>query len=197
MTGAILLAGGRASRVGGADKTLFALAGTTLLQRAVDAVAGADPITVVGDPVPGVAGVAWAREDPPFGGPAAAAVAALATWSEDPEWTYLLACDLPEAVAAASGVSARASPGRPARTKASASKSCTGPNWSGFNFPASMARRNFTIATSGSLSRKAAAACWYSGSLATGEAGTACATTPPAPHRPAKIRAAVGSLSIG
>lgn len=102
MTGAILLAGGRASRVGGADKTLFALAGTTLLQRAVDAVAGADPITVVGDPVPGVAGVAWAREDPPFGGPAAAAVAALATWSEDPEWTYLLACDLPEAVAAAS-----------------------------------------------------------------------------------------------
>lgn len=105
MTGAILLAGGRASRVGGADKTLFEVAGTTLLQRAVDAVACADPITVVGDPVPGVtavAGVAWAREDPPFGGPAAAVVAALATWRDDPEWTYLLACDLPEAVAAAS-----------------------------------------------------------------------------------------------
>jgi hypothetical protein len=57
-------AGGWPSRVGGADKTLFALAGTTLLQRAVDAVAGADPITVVGDPVSGVAGVAWARKTP-------------------------------------------------------------------------------------------------------------------------------------
>lgn len=101
MTGAILLTGGRASRVGGADKTQFEIAGTTLLQRAVDAVAGCAPITVVGAPVPTVAGVVWTREDPPFGGPAAGVAAALQSWSgDDPEWTYLLGCDLPDVAAA-------------------------------------------------------------------------------------------------
>lgn len=102
MTGAILLAGGRASRVGGAAKPLFDVGGITLLQRAIDAVAEASPITVVADPVPGVTGVQWVREDPPFGGPAAAVAAALAQWplSSDPEWACLLGCDLPGASAA-------------------------------------------------------------------------------------------------
>ncbi len=101
MTAAILLAGGRASRVDGAAKPLFEVAGTTLLQRAVDAVAGCVPITVVGARVDGIEGVTWAREDPPFGGPAAAVAAALhPVPADDPEWTYVLACDLPGAVAA-------------------------------------------------------------------------------------------------
>lgn len=95
MIGAILLAGGRATRLGGATKPLLEVGGRTLLQRAVDATRGCTPVTVAGDPVTGVDGVGWVREEPPFGGPAAAIVAALSTWADDPEWTFLLACDLP------------------------------------------------------------------------------------------------------
>ncbi len=109
--GAILLAGGRATRVGGADKMLFDVGGRTLLEHAIDAArtAAARPITVVG-PRPETAGtgiplgsdLTWVREDPPFGGPASAVVAALRGWdaAADPGWTLLLACDLPGVAAA-------------------------------------------------------------------------------------------------
>ncbi|MCX6502786.1 MAG: NTP transferase domain-containing protein [Microbacterium sp.] len=101
--GAILLAGGRGARVDGAAKPLFEVGGRTLLQRAVDAVreAGADPIVVVGPVLDDALPVRWVREDPPFGGPAAAVIAALhasalhtSAGTPDPEWTLLLACDL-------------------------------------------------------------------------------------------------------
>jgi molybdopterin-guanine dinucleotide biosynthesis protein A len=99
--GAILLAGGRATRVDGAVKPLFDVGGSTLIAAAVTAVtdAGAEPISVVGPVLDPTLGVQWVREDPPFGGPAAAIVAALASWEQtvDPEWTILLACDLPAA----------------------------------------------------------------------------------------------------
>lgn len=102
--GAILLAGGRASRVGGAAKPLFDVGGKTLLARAIEAVDGASPITVVADRPDGFSpdarDIDWVREDPPFGGPAAATVAALAHWTSRgtlPEWMFLLACDLPRA----------------------------------------------------------------------------------------------------
>ncbi len=100
--GAILLAGGRASRVGGAAKPLFEVGGMTLLARAVAAVAaaGAAPITIVGEVQPVSGDVDWVREEPPFGGPAAATVAALTEWAArggGPEWMFLLACDLPRA----------------------------------------------------------------------------------------------------
>lgn len=98
MTGAILLAGGRASRLGGVTKPLLDVGGRSLLARAVDAVHGCTPITVVAPvlDVPGAGALSWVREDPPFGGPAAAIVAALASWREvEPAWTYVLACDLP------------------------------------------------------------------------------------------------------
>lgn len=97
--GAILLAGGRATRVGGAAKPLFEVGGRTLLAAAVTAAtdAGARPITVVAPVLDETLPVAWVREDPPFGGPAAALVAALDAWpaEADPAWTLLLACDLP------------------------------------------------------------------------------------------------------
>lgn len=97
--GAILLAGGRATRVDGAVKPLFEVGGRTLLQIAVEAVrdAGADPITVVGPVLDAAVGADWVREDPPFSGPAAAIATALDSWGDDPEWTFVLACDLPRA----------------------------------------------------------------------------------------------------
>lgn len=97
--GAILLAGGRATRVGGAVKPLFEVGGRSLLQVAVEAVrdAGAHPITVAAPVLDPTADVDWAREDPPFGGPVAGIVAALGSWTDDPEWTFVLACDLPRA----------------------------------------------------------------------------------------------------
>jgi molybdopterin-guanine dinucleotide biosynthesis protein A len=104
VTAAILLAGGRASRVGGAAKPHFDIDGSTLLERAVLAVDGCTPVIVVGDVVDGITGVLWMREDPPFGGPAAAVVWALDAWrdepgdGDEPEWTYLLSCDLPDAI---------------------------------------------------------------------------------------------------
>lgn len=102
--GAILLAGGRATRLGGASKPLLDVGGQTLLQSAVRAArrAAASPVTVVAPVLDETLPVSWVREDPPFSGPAAAVVAALASWPQaaDPEWTLLLACDLPGAEAA-------------------------------------------------------------------------------------------------
>lgn len=102
--GAILLAGGRGSRVGGAAKPLFIVGGRTLLAEAAAAAAtaGAHPITVVSHLQDAALPVTWLREPAPFGGPVAAIVAALDSWpvEADPEWTLLLACDLPRAVAA-------------------------------------------------------------------------------------------------
>lgn len=102
--GAILLAGGRATRVGGAPKPLFEVGGRTLLTAAVTAAtdAGARPITVAAPILDPELDVTWVREDPPFGGPAAAIVAVLESWPEapGPEWTLVLACDLPSADAA-------------------------------------------------------------------------------------------------
>jgi molybdopterin-guanine dinucleotide biosynthesis protein A len=107
---AILLAGGRGSRMGGVDKPRLVVDGVSLLDRAARAVrgAGADPIVAVGpasppgsrvteDAVSDAVAVQWVREDPPYSGPAAAIVAALAAMppDADPDWTFVLACDLP------------------------------------------------------------------------------------------------------
>lgn len=94
---AILLAGGRASRVGGAAKPLFEVGGRTLLHAGVDAVrsAGARRIVVAGPVLDADLDVRWVREDPPFGGPVAGIVAALG--HVDADEVFVLACDLPTA----------------------------------------------------------------------------------------------------
>ena len=103
--GAILLAGGRATRVDGAAKPLFEVGGATLLGRAVASVTavGARPVLVAAPVLDPALSVEWVVEDPPFGGPVAGVVAALSrssAWEPEPEWTFLLACDLPRIDAA-------------------------------------------------------------------------------------------------
>lgn len=98
VTAAIILAGGRATRVGGAAKPLLEVGGATLLDHALAAVRGCSPIIVVGPPVPVRAEVVWARESPPFGGPVAALSAGLR--HVESREVYVLAADVPRAAEA-------------------------------------------------------------------------------------------------
>ena len=76
---AIILAGGRSSRLGGSPKAELTYDGETLLHRSITAARGARRVVVVGpefrDLPPEVLSC---REDPPFAGPAAAIAAGLA-----------------------------------------------------------------------------------------------------------------------
>jgi molybdopterin-guanine dinucleotide biosynthesis protein A len=74
---AVVLAGGRAERLGGADKAGLEVAGVSLLERALAAVSDALRVVVVGDERPTSRDVTWVREDPPYGGPVAATYAGL------------------------------------------------------------------------------------------------------------------------
>lgn len=96
---AIVLAGGRSSRMG-RDKLALELGGETLSSRAYAAVADAQRLVVVGPPAreglpPHVVRV---QEDPPFAGPAAAIAAGLAALGGDvAERVVVLAADVPRA----------------------------------------------------------------------------------------------------
>jgi molybdopterin-guanine dinucleotide biosynthesis protein A len=101
---AIILAGGRSSRLGGVPKSGLIYDGATLLERSLRA-AGAAGRTVVVGPDPGglPGGVLTCREEPPFAGPAAAIAAGLAALAADhasrhaaaAPYTLVLACDMP------------------------------------------------------------------------------------------------------
>ncbi|WP_326689181.1 MULTISPECIES: DUF6457 domain-containing protein [unclassified Streptomyces] len=67
--GALVLAGGGASRLGGTDKPAVTVGGRPLLDRVLSACADATASVVVGPRRPTYRAVAWAREDPPGGGP--------------------------------------------------------------------------------------------------------------------------------
>ncbi|MDX2562473.1 NTP transferase domain-containing protein [Streptomyces sp. TX20-6-3] len=69
---AVVLAGGAAQRLGGADKPGVRVGGRALLDRVLAACRGAGRTVVVGDSRPTVHPVRWTREDPPGGGPLAA-----------------------------------------------------------------------------------------------------------------------------
>jgi molybdopterin-guanine dinucleotide biosynthesis protein A len=75
--GAVVLAGGRARRLGGVDKPGLTVGGRTLLDGVLAACHGAVPIVVVGPPRPTAVEVRWEREDPPHAGPLAALAAGL------------------------------------------------------------------------------------------------------------------------
>ncbi|HWH98386.1 MAG TPA: molybdenum cofactor guanylyltransferase [Pseudolysinimonas sp.] len=92
---ALILAGGRSSRLGNGDKHRLQIGSETLLHRSVDAVrrAGARRVIVVGDE--GVDGVPAVREDPAFAGPVAAIAAGLRALPGDAGAVLVIACDMP------------------------------------------------------------------------------------------------------
>ncbi|GAB3038831.1 NTP transferase domain-containing protein [Parafrigoribacterium mesophilum] len=99
---ALILAGGRSSRLDGVPKAQLRFREHTLLDQTIAAVVAAmRNIVVVGDvtgaPLP--TGVLVTREEPPFSGPAAGIAAGLtALASADPipsDYTLVLACDMP------------------------------------------------------------------------------------------------------
>jgi molybdopterin-guanine dinucleotide biosynthesis protein A len=93
---AIVLAGGRASRLGGVAKADLVVDGRTLLERTLDAVTGASTVVVVGDV--DAPGVIVLQESPRYGGPAAAIGAGLEKVTEP--WVLIAACDHPFVAAA-------------------------------------------------------------------------------------------------
>lgn len=110
---AIILAGGRSSRLGGVAKASLLHDGRTLLQLAIEAARLTDgAIVVVGPDAETTEPVRFVREHPAFGGPAAAIAAGLrALREEEPSSAPLrspgrsrgvavLACDMPGAAPA-------------------------------------------------------------------------------------------------
>jgi molybdopterin-guanine dinucleotide biosynthesis protein A len=96
---AVILSGGTASRLGGTDKATLEHAGRSLLARALDAVAGAAEVVVVGPEVPVARPVTFAREDPPGGGPLAGTAAGVAALAHGHDRVVVLAVDMPHVTA--------------------------------------------------------------------------------------------------
>jgi len=90
---AVVLAGGAARRLGGADKPGLRVGGRALLDRVLTACADARTTVVVADPRPTARPVLWARADPPGGGPLAALGAGLHRTTA--EHVVVLSADLP------------------------------------------------------------------------------------------------------
>ncbi|MFJ5530254.1 NTP transferase domain-containing protein [Streptomyces sp. NPDC093261] len=90
---AVVLAGGTARRLGGADKPGVRVGGRALLDRVLAACAGAATTVVVADPRPIARPVLWAREEPPGGGPVAALDAGLRHTTAG--YVVVLSADLP------------------------------------------------------------------------------------------------------
>ncbi|MFD5057604.1 MULTISPECIES: NTP transferase domain-containing protein [unclassified Streptomyces] len=105
---AIVLAGGAAKRLGGADKPAVRVGGRALLDRVLAACADAATTVVVGGRRPTPRAVTWTREEPQGGGPLAALGAGVRHTSS--ERVLVLSADLPflrestvEALLAAAG----------------------------------------------------------------------------------------------
>ncbi|MET7307514.1 NTP transferase domain-containing protein [Streptomyces sp. NPDC005571] len=105
---AIVLAGGAAKRLGGADKPAVRVGGRALLDRVLAACADAATTVVVGGRRPTTRAVTWTREEPQGGGPLAALGAGVRHTSA--ERVLVLSADLPflrentvEALLAAAG----------------------------------------------------------------------------------------------
>lgn len=92
---AVILAGGTAARLDGADKASLEVAGATLLEHALAACRDAGEVVVVGEPVPTSRPVTFVREDPPLGGPVAGLVAGRRALAGRPDVVLVVAVDMP------------------------------------------------------------------------------------------------------
>jgi molybdopterin-guanine dinucleotide biosynthesis protein A len=113
--GALVLTGGTAARMDGADKASIELDGVTLLERALSATFTAAEVVVVGEQVPTSRPVTWTREEPAGGGPAAGLLAGLDRFLHRPDLVAVLAVDMP-----------RVTPGTFARLEASLAEAYDG-----------------------------------------------------------------------
>jgi molybdopterin-guanine dinucleotide biosynthesis protein A len=95
----VVVAGGAARRLGGIHKPAVQVGPHRLLDVAINALAAAQSIVVVGPQQPTDIAVSWTREDPPGGGPVAAIAAAISQCAA--EEVVVLAADLPFITAAA------------------------------------------------------------------------------------------------
>lgn len=104
---AVILAGGRASRLGGLSKAALVRGAETLLELAIGASAGARRVVVVGD-VGADTRYIVTRESPVFSGPVAALSTGLATLgNEASPHVLVLACDMPNVAPAVAALLAQ------------------------------------------------------------------------------------------
>ena len=101
---AIVLAGGRGSRLGGLDKASLTHGGVTLLDALLAALPTDWPVVVAGSPRSTQRSVRWAQEQRPFGGPVAGLAAALPL--VDTAQVALIAVDMPHAAVLLPGLAA-------------------------------------------------------------------------------------------
>lgn len=105
---AVVLAGGAARRMGGADKPGVPVGGRPMRERVLAAVSAADPRVLVGPAAELPPGVLLTREEPTGGGPVAATAAGLALVDPGVPVVALFAADLPLLTAEAVEVLRRA-----------------------------------------------------------------------------------------
>ncbi|AQA23616.1 mobA-like NTP transferase domain protein [Rhodococcus sp. MTM3W5.2] len=93
---AVILAGGSASRMGGVDKPAIVIAGRSMLRAALDSVARAERVVVVGPHRDDLAApIAQTQESPAGGGPVLAMDAGLLELGDGTAPVVVLAADLP------------------------------------------------------------------------------------------------------
>lgn len=91
----MILSGGDAVRLSGADKASIEVGGITLLEHALGALVDVNEVVVVGEPVPTTRPVTFTREDPAGGGPAAGLLTGLRCFARRPDLVAVLAVDMP------------------------------------------------------------------------------------------------------
>jgi molybdopterin-guanine dinucleotide biosynthesis protein A len=96
---AVILAGGTAVRLDGADKSGLEHDGRSLLEHALAATSGAEETVVVGPEVPTSRPVTFTRESPVGGGPLAGLAAGVASLHGTAPLVLVLAVDMPRVTA--------------------------------------------------------------------------------------------------